>query len=286
MSRLSGPGGIALLVALMVICLGPVAGLTVASAAESPLVLMYAFNAEGRALEDHMQIDSVVTRLGRRMAHGTLVNRPVILAESGVGMTNAALTAQFLIDHVAPEAILFSGIAGALDSSIQIGDIVVCSTWATHDYGYWGADGLKPQGIDIWVASEDSVLVMSALPVDSALYSAARRLPAASLAFDSVGERLPQIVVGAVGVSGNTFIDNRRKRDWLADRFAGDIVDMESAAVAQVCAVNGISFLAFRSASDLAGGSGSETAHKEISEFFRVAARNSSLVVLYFLKCL
>lgn len=59
---------------------------------------------------------------------------------------------------------------------------------------------------------------------------------------------------------------------------------METAAVAQVCAVNDIPFIAFRSASDLAGGSGSESAAKEMDEFFEIAAENSSMIVIRFLE--
>ena len=61
------------------------------------------------------------------------------------------------------------------------------------------------------------------------------------------------------------------------------ITDMESAAVAQVCAVNDVPFIAFRSASDLAGGSGSDSAKDELREFFKVAATNSSMLVIKFL---
>jgi len=60
--------------------------------------------------------------------------------------------------------------------------------------------------------------------------------------------------------------------------------DMESSSVAQVCIANGIPFIVFRSASDLAGGSGSETAGAELESFFKVAADNSSKVVMEFLK--
>jgi adenosylhomocysteine nucleosidase len=61
------------------------------------------------------------------------------------------------------------------------------------------------------------------------------------------------------------------------------VTDMESAAVAQVCIANDIPFVIFRSASDLAGGSGSETAQAEMDEFYQIAARNASKVVMAYL---
>ena len=62
------------------------------------------------------------------------------------------------------------------------------------------------------------------------------------------------------------------------------VVDMETAAVAQVCAVNSLPFIGFRSASDLAGGSQSGSAQEELNRFFQVAADNSSAVVIRFLE--
>jgi len=61
---------------------------------------------------------------------------------------------------------------------------------------------------------------------------------------------------------------------------------MESAAVAQVCVVNGLAFIIFRSASDLAGGSGSETAREEMGQFLEIAAVNSSTLVMQLLRSL
>ncbi len=253
-------------------------------AAEGPTVLLYAFDAEGAVLESRMAIDSAVSHLGRRIVHGRLEGQSVILAESGVGMINAALTTQFLIDTYDPARVLFSGIAGGIDSSVAIGDIVVCSLWVPHEYGYWGNEGLELQGTEVWEAARDSVAELTAFPVDSGLYRAAKDLSDDSLSFEAIGGRLPRLTVGGVGTSGNSFIDSEEKRLWLSRQTGALVVDMESAAVVQVCLVNGVPCLVFRSASDLAGGSGSETARDQIKQFFKVAAANSSAVVLAFLR--
>ncbi|MCK4633066.1 MAG: phosphorylase, partial [candidate division Zixibacteria bacterium] len=80
--------------------------------------------------------------------------------------------------------------------------------------------------------------------------------------------------------------DRKETREWLASEFAADVVDMESAAVGQVCTVNDVPFIVFRSASDLAGGSGSETAREQLDQFFEVAAFNSSALVIALLGAL
>ncbi len=248
-----------------------------------PYLLLYAFNAEGAAVESQMTVDSTVTILGRPVVYGRLADHPVALAESGVGMTNAAMTTQRLIDRCSPRAVLFTGIAGAIDSSVMIGDIVVCSTWVTHDFGYIGADGFAPGPVKIYQPGIDSIAPITTLTVDRALFATARREAESTIDFDKIGDRTPRLHVGGAGASGNSFIDSKEKRLWLSDTFDAMVVDMESAAVVQVCSVNDVPVIVFRSASDLAGGSGSDTAHDQLSQFFKVAAENSARVLIHFL---
>ncbi|MEW5923317.1 MAG: 5'-methylthioadenosine/S-adenosylhomocysteine nucleosidase [Candidatus Zixiibacteriota bacterium] len=249
-------------------------------------IVMYAFSEEGELLASKIESARKETILGRTVYIGKLTGKQIILAESGVGMTNAAMTTQKLIDEYHPKGLIFSGIAGAIDTTVHIGDIVVCDSWATHDYGYIGAEGFKPGGIWILPADVDSLVRKIYITADKALFSTALKLNASGFAFNSIGSRIPRLIVGGIGVSGNTFIDQVEKRLWLTDNFSALTTDMESAAVAQVCDVNGIPFIIFRSASDLAGGSGSESARVEIEQFKKVAATNSATVVLKYLEIL
>ena len=249
-----------------------------------PYLILYAFDAEGELIGGQVTIEKSEKHLGRTVLTGKLCGRNIVLAESGVGMTNAAMTAQKMIDTYHPKGVIFTGIAGAIDSSVHIGDIVVCHTWVQHDYGYIGAEGFAPSQPWTYLPAVDSVARPAAFFADSIWLAAAAQIAAADLGLKTIGERVPKLVVAGAGASGNTFIDSREKRQWLSESFAALIVDMESAAVAQVCAVNDIPFIAFRSASDLAGGSGSASAQGELNEFFQVAADNSSSVVMKFLE--
>lgn len=250
----------------------------------SQYLILYAFDAEGQILTEKMSIRETRTMLGRPVIAGELSGKNIVIAESGVGMTNAAMTAQKLIDEYRPEAIIFTGIAGAIDTSVHIGDIVVCESWITHDFGYHGADGFRPRGIKFYSPQPDSLVRRSHFPVDSSMYEAAGDLTGDISPLQKIGDRTPQLLAGGIGVSGNAFIDNPEKRIWLNETYDALITDMETAAVAQVCAVNDIPFIAFRSASDLAGGSGSESARAEMDEFFEIAAENSCNIVIRFLE--
>ncbi len=224
------------------------------------------------------------TLLGRPVIEGMVVGQSIVLAESGEGMTNAAMTTQMLIDRFHPRAVLFTGIAGAIDTSIHVGDIVVPSIWIEHDYGYIGKDGFQPKGLEVRLPRSDSISREDRFSAGEKLLAHAKQIPQDSLVLKLIDGRKPRLTVGGVGVTGNQFIDSKEKREFLANRFHALVTDMESAAVAQVCTVNDVPFLIFRSASDLAGGSGSSSAKTEIQQFFKVAAENSTAVVVKFLQ--
>ena len=248
-----------------------------------PILVLYAFSTEGKLIGERMSVERTDQHLGRTIKLGTISGQDIVLAESGVGMTNAAMTTQRMIDIYQPRAVLFTGIAGAIDTSVNIGDIVVADRWIQHDYGYVGAKGFEPSRFSVYSPSADSLIRAAELLVDSSLLAAAAGLDAAQLGLDSIGNRLPRLMVGGVGVTGNTFIDSKEKRIWLVEKFKAMVTDMESTAVAQVCVANDLPFIVFRSASDLAGGSGSETARAELDEFYKIAAGNASNVVIAYL---
>jgi adenosylhomocysteine nucleosidase len=247
------------------------------------IALMYAFNQEGALLRSKLTLQDSLYIKGRIFWLGKLGNRSVTIVNSGVGMTNAAMTAQLLIDKFDPQEIIFTGICGGIDSINHIGDIVIPKQWATHDYGYYGKDGYMPDSIYVVLPGEDKIKPVLFFNVDSTLIARAKS-SVPELNLKPVKDRIPQVRIGGRGVSGNSFIDQKEKREYLKNEFDAGIVDMESAAVVQVANINGIPILVVRSCSDLAGGSGSETATEELKEFFKVAADNSAGFVLELLK--
>ncbi|MGB8658725.1 MAG: 5'-methylthioadenosine/S-adenosylhomocysteine nucleosidase [Candidatus Zixiibacteriota bacterium] len=245
--------------------------------------LVYAFDQEGSLLRSELALQDSLLVKGRVFWIGKLVNRDVIIVNSGVGMTNAAMTTQLLIDKYNPKEIIFTGICGGIDSSNHIGDIVIPDSWATHDYGYYGKEGFSPDSIPVILAEKKNQTPVLFFRVDQGLLEIAKKV-GHLLSLKSVGRRLAKVKVGGQGVSGNSFIDQKEKREYLKKEFDAQIVDMESAAVVQVANINGTPVLVVRSCSDLAGGSGSATASEEIKGFFKVAADNSASFVLELLK--
>jgi adenosylhomocysteine nucleosidase len=245
------------------------------------IAIMFAFDAEGELLRDRMALEDSVFSVGRVFWIGKLEGKDVIAVNSDVGMTNAAMTTQLLIDKFKPKEIIFTGICGGIDPENKIGDIVIPERWVTHDYGLYNQDGFKTGWIYVYLTEKQTSDTLTFFPVDPGLLTIAKGVKPE---LRPILGRTPKITVGGNGASGNAFIDQVEKREWLKDKLDAQIVDMESAAVVQVANINGVPVMAVRSCSDLAGGSGSSTAREEIQEFFGVAADNSAGFVLELLK--
>jgi len=250
-------------------------------------LVLYAFSNEGQLLHSRMTATQDITWAGRQISVGYLEGVPVVLAGSGIGTTNAAISLQYILDHYPVCGVLFTGICGGISERNKIGDIVIPDHWVTHDYGYIGPEGFAPDSIYLGRARTDGFRPALTMPVDSQLFDwVCQAAYAAAEDFKPVVDRIVQIYCGGVGATGNQFIDQVEKRQWLAETFDAEIVDMESAAVLQTALANGVPCVIIRSASDLAGGSGSATATTEIREFFQIAADNSAAVVTSFFRML
>ncbi|CAI6022166.1 5'-methylthioadenosine/adenosylhomocysteine nucleosidase [Cohnella sp. JJ-181] len=205
------------------------------------------------ALEDEVEMH----RSGIRYVAGSLHGRKVVVCKSGVGKVNAAICTQVLIDRFNADKIIFTGVAGALDPELEIGDIVVSSSSMQHDIdvtalGY--ARGILPyQDSSDWAA-------------DEALVQAARE------AGDQV---FPGRVKTGKVLSGDQFIADREQVKRLREELGGTCVEMEGASVAQVCAMNQVPYVVIRSISDKADGS----ADVNFAEFTVVASNRSFAIV-------
>lgn len=243
---------------------------------------------------------------GVEFVTGQLEGQDVVLFLSGVSMVNAAMTTQLALDHFQIEAVVFSGIAGGVDPALHIGDVVVAGQWGqyletvmaretdgnfaippflTSPFANYGmiftrettvASGRGDPETRFWFAADPALL-------ETARKVAAETDLAACNAENACLSQPPQIRVGGNGVSGSAFVDNAGLREWIFATFEAQVVDMESAAVAQVAWANQVPFIAFRSLSDLAGGGEGEN---EMGVFMSLAAENSALLVRRFLAAL
>ncbi|GGL21676.1 5'-methylthioadenosine/S-adenosylhomocysteine nucleosidase [Caulobacter rhizosphaerae] len=264
-----------------------------------------AFPPELAALEAATVDKREYAAAGTRFVTGTLEGKPVVLFLSGISMVNAAMTTQGALDRFRIERIVFSGVAGGADPALEVGDVVAPERWVQSSEmayarevpgGFAPTPGLTDGRTNFGMMYPRAVTVtrddgnpedLKDFPVDPALLDLARRsvagLTLKRCAADQCLAKPPKVVVGGVGGSGPVFVDNAAFRQYAHDVFGARVLDMESAAVAQVAYVNRTPFIAFRSLSDLAGG---DPAGNQFPVFLKFAAENSATVVRAFVKAL
>jgi adenosylhomocysteine nucleosidase len=295
-----------LLLSLLILACAPLPALAADLLDAKPrTAVISAFPPEMAALEAATSDKHAYTAAGTRFVTGTLEGKPVVLFLSGISMVNAAMTTQSALDRFKIERIVFSGVAGGADPALEVGDVVAPERWVQSSEmayarevpgGFAPTPGLTDGRANFGMMHPRAVTVtrdpakpedLKEFPVDPVLLDLARRsvegLPLKRCAADQCLTKPPKVVVGGVGGSGPVFVDNAAFRQYAHDVFGARVLDMESAAVAQVAYVNNTPFIAFRSLSDLAGG---DPAGNQFPVFLKFAAENSATVVRAFVKAL
>lgn len=269
--------------------------------------IMSAFPPEIVALQEGFTDKITYTLNGVTFTTGQFEGKPVVMFMSGVSMVNAAMTTQLALDHFAIKRIVFSGIAGGVNPELTIGDVVVSAKWGQYMQGAAARAEGENFALPSWMSSEFANFGMfHTIPygvfadgltepdmrfwfdADPDLLSVANAVSKKITLDDCNAEaaclsRAPTIVVGGNGVSSELFVDNAELREHAFTTFDAQVLDMESAAVAQVAFANKVPYIAFRSLSDLAGGG--ESAN-EMNTFMSLAASNAAIVMRSFVAAL
>ena len=200
-----------------------------------------AMDIEVERLKQDMEIAEQTKKAGMEFCRGILKGQQVVVVKSGIGKVNAAVCTQILVDQFQVDCVINTGIAGSLNSDINIGDIVISTDVLHHDmdavnFGY--PLGQIPQ-MDVFSFEADRELAEKAEQV-------CRRVN-------------PEIRVfrGRV-VSGDQFIADREVKNRIAENFHGFCTEMEGAAIAQTSYLNRIPFVIIRAISDKADDSATE----------------------------
>lgn len=209
-------------------------------------------------LKAGMDVRESVTIARMDYVEGALCGQDVVLVACGIGKVNAAACAQALVDRFGVAGIIFTGVAGSLDASIGIGDIVVSTDCVQHDYDVAGL-GYAPG-----VIPDQEVSFFEA---DPALRAVVVR---------AVREVAPEMGVheGRVA-SGDQFVSDASTKERISSTFGALCAEMEGAAVAHVAWLNDVPFVVVRAISDKADGS----AEMDYPTFKAQAAKRSAAIV-------
>ncbi len=193
--------------------------------------VLTAMSVEYRQVAAMLQDAETVKSGPQEFLVGTLGESKVVLLQCGIGKTNAATGVTNLIMTFHPDCVISTGVAGGIDTRLDVMDVVIGKEVCYHDV-YCGddCDPGQVQGLPrLFKGDERLVELASTLKTDV------------------------HIVSGLI-CSGDQFITNRDELDVIKGKYPqGLAVDMESGAIAQVCHLWSIPFLSFRIISDTPG---------------------------------
>ena len=205
---------------------------------------------------------------------GQLQGKPVVLALSRIGKVSASLTASVLIGHLGVSRIVFTGVAGGLAPGVRVGDVVVAQDFIQHDLD--ASPQFPRYEVPLYGRAR-----FACEPALTSLLSAAARQALGSASAAAMELPAGARVHSGLIASGDRFVSSAEASRALqsALRSAGHealAVEMEGAAVAQVCADYDIPFAAMRTISDRAD----DTAHIDFPRFVNEVASRYALAII------
>ncbi len=156
----------------------------------------------------------------------------LVIAYSKIGKVFSTLSATTMIEHFGANMLLFSGVAGGINPSLKVGDVVVATKLAQHDLditAFGHPYGYVPEG-SVYVQSDEKLLAIAR----------------------EVAKELNIDIKEGIIATGDQFIADESKKEFIEKTFLADALEMEGASVAVVCDALGVPFFILRSISDAA----------------------------------
>ncbi len=156
----------------------------------------------------------------------------VVVAYSKIGKVFSTLTASTMIQHFGCDRLLFSGVAGGINPSLKVGDLIVATKLSQHDLditAFGHPFGFVPEGA-VYVEADKEMLAMS----------------------KEVASDMGKTVQEGIIATGDQFVANEERKNWIGETFSADALEMEGASVAVVCDALDIPFFILRAISDAA----------------------------------
>jgi len=186
----------------------------------------------------------------------TYKGQELVIAYSKIGCAFSTLTASILLEHFKCEKLLFSGVAGAINDKLNIGDLIYATKLAKHDLDitvFGHPHGFVPEG-KVFIYPDSDLIDIS-------------KDVASSKSID---------IKGGVIATGDQFIHSSEKKEWIKETFNADAIEMEGYSVALVCDALKVPFFILRAISD----SANSDASFDFDEFLEKSAKVSAEFIL------
>ena len=180
----------------------------------------------------------------------------LVVAYSKIGKVFASLSASMMIEKFGAQKLLFSGVAGAINSELKIGDLIVATKLAQHDLditAFGHPYGYVPEG-KVFVEADKELI---------------------DIAKDVAKEEGIKLKEGIIA-TGDQFICDPKRKEWIRETFNADALEMEGASVAVVCDALNTPFFILRAISD----SADMDAGFDFDEFLKSSAQESAKFVV------
>ena len=194
--------------------------------------IVLAMKEELEAIRKYLKDEEKITIFNLDFYEGYINDTNCILVECGIGKVNAARTTQILIDNIKVDYIFNIGVAGGLDQTLSVGDIVIGEKLIQHDFditAFGHKKGFIPDVGDFIEA--DSYLI--------------------NIANEVLKSDKEVSVKHGVIASGDIFCSESWMSEKINQKFNALACEMEGASIAQVCYLCHIPFLILRSISDV-----------------------------------
>jgi adenosylhomocysteine/aminodeoxyfutalosine nucleosidase len=211
-------------------------------------------------LELVTEIDTEIDYANNKYYKAKYNDYELIIAYSKIGKVNSALTAATMIEKFNIDLLLFSGVAGAINENLKIGDLIIATKLCQHDLD------ITAFGHPYGYVPESKVFVET----DEKLNNIAKK----------VAKKLNIKLLDGIIATGDQFIADNEKKEWIRKTFNADALEMEGASVGFVCDALNIPFFILRAISD----SADMDAGFDFDKFLEGSAKNSAKFLIEMLE--
>ena len=179
----------------------------------------------------------------------------LVIAYSKIGKVFSTLTATTMIEKFGAEKLLFTGVAGGINPSLKVGDLIVATKLCQHDVdivAFGHPYGFIPEG-KLFIESDKKLLDLA----------------------KEVAKEIGKPLLEGVIATGDQFVANEEKKEWIQKTYNADALEMEGASVAVVCDALDVPFFILRAISDVAD----MDAGFSFDEFLESSAKESATFV-------
>lgn len=207
-----------------------------------PIGMIVAMDEEREAILNIMTEVEVEQIYNLRFLKGKIQEKECILVKSGVGKVNAARTTQVMLQNFEVQYVINLGAGGSINGLLNIGDILLGKQVVQHDFDITAFGHSKG-----YITGIGNTIICDRDLVDQ---------------FEKIIKLMPernyQIKTGIIA-TGDIFCTESWMKDKIRAKFNADVVDMECAAIGQVCYLDNVPFIAIRAISDTPNGKNAST---------------------------